>query len=1232
MPKSDDAWVGKRLASGRYCVKAKLGEGGMGFVLHAFDEKLNTDVVIKAPHRHLLRESDFAERFSREVRSLVKLSHPHIVKITDVDEDEGMPLAVMQYLGGGSLQDRREANPAVFAKAFRTPSVFQWLLDIADALDFVHREGFVHRDVKPANILFDSHGNSYLSDFGVAKVLSDASSRDQSTALTGTGLVVGTPEYMAPELVLGEAFDGRVDQYALAVTVFEILAGQRPISGNSAGAILVAQTTQPPRKLTEFVPNASSELCSALQKGMAKSPSDRFSTCKEFARAVAMAIRNAANTVSADETRTSCPVCEKGLRITAVARGKTVPCPGCGTQLRVSDDLRQVVAVNNAGAGKANESDMDSYSVAPAPPESRPGQTIAAVKAIGSRVATSSTHVENQAQLDTSTHARPNPHAARSVADRNGQGRSRFLILGAAAGGIAAVLGVIIYVATNNGTIKVELSDAKAAVDLRIDGEKVVFADPNQPITLRAGKHGLEVTSPQFETVTKEFMVRRGESSSIQVTLISKPDDNTLAAVSTPPPSAVAIPNASNDASKNPDGTTQSSAIAPRVSLTNMPSKTPDNGIPAIADSESKYRALLLAQFQQSNVPHQVETTILNAIQSDPKASLADFDLEGKPTSMTYAPIVKASIKDEPKPSENRKYILEGIIELDIAFMFKISTGPITTTSSISLGTFSCPVYILDGTDHQWKTDLPSDEVKKAASTTLSGDNSQKVFASLLEEHLRALKATSNSDTGSSSAAFVYVADESAGGIFRAKADGSQIEKTASAESPRGLAVDSKNKKLYWVNHAKGTISRANLDGSASEEIVSGETGGDFNSVVVDTVGNRLYWQRNGGIRTSSLSGQDKRDFLNRSKLGHECFQAIAIDTTRRTLFWLGRSGQGMLIASSSLAYPDPKVLAQVGPSNSTGGYMAVDTRNQKIYWTVGRETTGEIMSIKYDGQGLTRFLAIERGQPNGIAIDEMNQLLYWGTIDGNRIERIALDGSGRQEMASQGMSRLPRALGVLHEEILNRKSHFVFGKSSRIITPIDRFYPSTLEAWVRLKLATPTGETNENNNSRYIFGSDIPYQGGWGVGLQYRGTERKPKGFIAMLLPPDNLYADTSPPLDKWSHIAVVFGRGNTKVFLDGKLVVTGRATSGGGGTPFVIGHVGLKNEADMFFPGDMKQIRISSGERYSDPFVPDEVLAADKDCIALYSPDQINGTVAKDMSGKGNDGNLENIAIGQE
>jgi serine/threonine protein kinase len=284
-----DSWNGRTLSGGRYKVATKLGEGGMGVVYRAWDNHLETDVVIKFPQPVLQATTDFSARFLREVRSLVRLAHPHVVRVLDVDEEGGVCFAVMQFLAGGSLYDRPTRASDGGALPMTLASLCDWLEAVADALDFIHAEGFIHRDVKPENILFDAHGNAYLSDFGMAKALAAILPENYGAKLTGAGMMIGTPGYVAPEQIMGQHVDGRSDQYGLASTVYEMLVGRNPFSGVPLSAILVHQTTKGARPPNEVCASIPAPVSLAIHRAMSIEPPDRFSSCAEFARAVLQA-------------------------------------------------------------------------------------------------------------------------------------------------------------------------------------------------------------------------------------------------------------------------------------------------------------------------------------------------------------------------------------------------------------------------------------------------------------------------------------------------------------------------------------------------------------------------------------------------------------------------------------------------------------------------------------------------------------------------------------------------------------------------------------------------------------------------------------------------------------------------------------------------------------------------------------------------------------------------------
>jgi serine/threonine-protein kinase len=258
-----------RLLDGRYRVTGPLGRGGMATVWLAQDERLSRQVVVKVPDEALLRDEVFRERFAREVRSLVELEHPNVVRVLDVGRLDEVPYAVMQYLPGGSLKDILDRT----GTAQSAESVLAWLGPIADALDSMHERGVVHRDVKPGNILFDGRGRAYLSDFGIAKALDPTESE-----LTRTGQSPGSPGYMPPEILEGR-IGTAYDQYSLGAVVLRCLSGEPPPAFASPERLAKA--------LGGRIPPAAAE---AIRRAVALEPTDRFPTCRTFMLALKRAL------------------------------------------------------------------------------------------------------------------------------------------------------------------------------------------------------------------------------------------------------------------------------------------------------------------------------------------------------------------------------------------------------------------------------------------------------------------------------------------------------------------------------------------------------------------------------------------------------------------------------------------------------------------------------------------------------------------------------------------------------------------------------------------------------------------------------------------------------------------------------------------------------------------------------------------------------------------------------
>lgn len=331
-----------RVIKGRYRLISRIAEGGMGVTYRAWDLRVGAPVVLKMPKRPRGDPdggelSQVAARFVREIEAMRALPHDHIVPILDSGEDEGLPFVVMRFLPGGSLSNHRKKDTSGAYQSLPAGGLHFWLPTIAEALDFIHSRGVVHRDVKPANILFDGFWNAFLGDFGIAKVVGEEGGLEKGQTLTATHLAIGTPEYMAPELLSPKtSADGRADQYALAISVYEILSGRRPFTGTAAH-IVVEHATLPVPPLDRRTLGLPSSLASAVERALSKQPDQRFVSCVEFVRSALADVTPQPNEPGV--VRLLCPGCRKVLRVPRHAGGGRGNCPSCRELLEISDDF-----------------------------------------------------------------------------------------------------------------------------------------------------------------------------------------------------------------------------------------------------------------------------------------------------------------------------------------------------------------------------------------------------------------------------------------------------------------------------------------------------------------------------------------------------------------------------------------------------------------------------------------------------------------------------------------------------------------------------------------------------------------------------------------------------------------------------------------------------------------------------------------------------------------------------
>jgi serine/threonine-protein kinase len=253
----------------------------MATVFHAYDPRFERDVAIKVLPQVFLHDPQFRARFEREAKTIALLEHPAIVPVYDFGEQDGQPYIVMRYMSGGSLSDRLEKGP------FTASEAAQMISRLAPALDAAHARGIVHRDLKPGNILFDQYGNAFLSDFGIARLVTESS----AATLTGSA-IVGTPAYMSPEQIQGsKSLDGRSDIYSLCVILFQMLTGKMPFHADTPASVMMKHLLDPVPHILEVKTDLPPAFEEVVERAMAKDPTGRFQTASEMAVAVESACK-----------------------------------------------------------------------------------------------------------------------------------------------------------------------------------------------------------------------------------------------------------------------------------------------------------------------------------------------------------------------------------------------------------------------------------------------------------------------------------------------------------------------------------------------------------------------------------------------------------------------------------------------------------------------------------------------------------------------------------------------------------------------------------------------------------------------------------------------------------------------------------------------------------------------------------------------------------------------------
>src|SRR4051794_659519 len=264
---------------GRYQIREPIGEGAMAKVYKAYDPEINRTLAIKVLKSQLRGDSEYHVRFLREAKGAGVLSHPNIVTVFDVGDEGGHPYIAMELVEGPTLSDLVQGQNK---KPLPVKTIVALGIQLVQALDYAHRKGIVHRDVKPGNIMMLNDTNTLkVADFGICRI-----DNSDVTQATQVGNVLGTPNYMSPEQVLGEKVDSRSDLFSAGVVLYQLLTGHLPFDGETLISVAYKITKTEPPSLDKLRPDVPLSLRRIVDRSLKKQPEKRFQTGEEFAKAL----------------------------------------------------------------------------------------------------------------------------------------------------------------------------------------------------------------------------------------------------------------------------------------------------------------------------------------------------------------------------------------------------------------------------------------------------------------------------------------------------------------------------------------------------------------------------------------------------------------------------------------------------------------------------------------------------------------------------------------------------------------------------------------------------------------------------------------------------------------------------------------------------------------------------------------------------------------------------------
>lgn len=461
---------GKTLTMGSYFILDKLGQGGMGMVLKAEHRMMKRLVAIKVLSPSITKTKELSLRFQREVEAAARLTHPNIVGAFDAGETNGSPFLVMEYVPGNDLSSIvKKKGPLSVDQAI------DCIAQAARGLEFAHSQGVIHRDIKPANLLMDTNGVVKILDMGLARI--EASDVATQADLTGTGAVMGTVDYMAPEQALSTKHaDARSDLYSLGISLWYLLTGKPAYEGDSLMARLLAHREQPIPSLRTVRDDVPESLDEVFKKLVAKKPADRYQTATELI-ANLQACRTGAS-----------------IKVVAVAEVATGP-----------DEFQNFLQ------------HIESPTEGPRGSRSNPSMT-------GTRTA-----ARSQASATSADETMPPlPESETQRFRRPKKGRKaksppwfldRRVQIGGAAGAVLLLLAVVFLFRTPNGTVRVEILDPE--VEMRVKGTELTFHGADlDAVSLKAGEKTLLVKRGDLSFETEAFVINKGKETRVKVELV----------------------------------------------------------------------------------------------------------------------------------------------------------------------------------------------------------------------------------------------------------------------------------------------------------------------------------------------------------------------------------------------------------------------------------------------------------------------------------------------------------------------------------------------------------------------------------------------------------------------------------------------------------------------------------------------------------------------------------------